>query len=125
VIFDSDVVIWIGRGHPKAAALVNAESDFLVSVQSYMELVQGARDRRRLEQTEKFLRDLSCEILPLSADIGHRASIYVRQFALSHGLRAGDALIAATAVEYGQRLCTGNAQHFRAIKELNLKTFQP
>ena len=125
MIFDTDVAIWIERGHPKAAALLNAEPNPMISVQTYMELLQGARDRRELEETERFLRNLYFEILPLSENIGHRASIYVRQFALSHGLRAGDALIAATAVEHGQTLCTANAKHLRPVRELELKPFKP
>jgi predicted nucleic acid-binding protein len=34
------------------------------------------------------------------------------------GLQAGDAIIAACAVENGLPLTSGNARHFRAIKEL-------
>jgi hypothetical protein len=51
--------------------------------------------------------------------------VYVEEYSLSHGLRAGDAIIAATAVENNMALSTGNAKHFKPIKELKLKAFKP
>jgi predicted nucleic acid-binding protein len=44
---------------------------------------------------------------------------------MSHGLRAGDALIAATAAENNLELVTSNAKHFKTIKELRIKVFKP
>jgi len=40
-------------------------------------------------------------------------------------IRAGDAIIAATAVEHHLPLSTANTKHFRPIKELELKVFKP
>jgi len=39
--------------------------------------------------------------------------------------RAGDAIIAATASENSMPLAAGNARHFKAVKELELKVFRP
>ena len=36
-----------------------------------------------------------------------------------------DALIAATAVEHGLTLCTGNDKHFRPVKDIAMKVFRP
>ena len=69
-----------------------------------MEFLQGSQDKRQLTLNQDFLRDLDFETLPLTENIGHRASIYVEQYVLSHGMRAGDAVIAATAAEHGNRL---------------------
>jgi len=51
--------------------------------------------------------------------------IFLEEYALSHGLRAGDAIVAATAAEHGLTLCTGNARHFRPIRDLQTKIFKP
>jgi len=125
VLFDTDVFIWIQRGNPKAARLVDREPDRLLSVQSYMELLQGASDRRQHDLTRGFLRDFGFRTLPLSESIGHRAAVYIEEYALSHGLRAGDALVAATATEHNLTLCTSNGKHFRAIRDLKLSVFRP
>lgn len=47
------------------------------------------------------------------------------QYGLSSGMRAGDAIIAATATENAISLMSGNGKHFRPVKELELKLFKP
>ncbi len=59
-------------------------------------------------------------MLPLTEAIGHRATVYVEQLSLSHGLHANYAIIAATAIEHAEPFCTANAKHFRPIHELDL-----
>ena len=125
MLFDTDILIWIQRGNGRAAAWVEREEDRTISVLTYMELLQGASDKRQHELILDFLREYGFRILPLSENIGHRAAIYIEEYSLSHGLRAGDAIIAATATENGFTLCTSNARHYRIIQELNLKVFKP
>jgi predicted nucleic acid-binding protein len=125
VIFDTDIFIWIQRGNEKAARLVEREDERLLSIQTYMELLQSAKDRNQHDATKRFLKDFGFRVLPLTDNIGHRAAVYVEEYALSHGVRAGDALIAATAAENNLVLCTGNAKHFKPIKDLQLKIFKP
>jgi predicted nucleic acid-binding protein len=117
--------IWVQRGSVKAAQWIEGEDERLLSVQSYMELLQGAENRRQHEQAKSFLRDFGFTTLPLSENIGHRAAVYVEEYGLSHGMRAGDALIAATAAEHGLILCTSNARHFSAIRDLKTRIFKP
>jgi predicted nucleic acid-binding protein len=59
-------------------------------------------------------------VLPLTENIGHRALVYIEEYGISSGMRAGDALVAATAVENGMTLATCNAKHFRSVKDLDL-----
>lgn len=125
MIFDTDIFIWVQRGNIKAAQLIEGEDERLLSVQSYMELIQGAENRRQHEQTKSFLRDFGFSTLPLSENIGHRAAVYVEEYGLSHGMRAGDAIVAATAAEHGVILCTGNAKHYSSIRDLKTRIFRP
>ena len=124
MLFDTDVLIWVQRGNHQAAALVEREDERCISVLTYMELLQGAREKRQHEYILDFLHEFSFRILPLSENIGHRAAIYIEEYSF-HGLRAGDAIIAATATENGLTLCTTNVRHYRPIKELKLKAFKP
>ena len=64
-------------------------------------------------------------VLPLTDAIGHRASIYVEEYGLGTALGVADALIAATAVEQAERLCTANQRYYSPIKELRTKVFRP
>ena len=90
-----------------------------------MEFLQGSQDKQQLQLNQEFLRDLNFETLPFTENIGHRASIYVEQYVLSHSMRAGDAIIAATAAEHGLLLATTNARHYRQIPEIRLKVIAP
>jgi predicted nucleic acid-binding protein len=124
MIFDTDVLIWVQRGSLKAALLIDATSKRYISVQTSMELLQCAKDKAQQRVIKRFLSDFSFVVLPFTENIGHRALVYVEEYGLSSGMRAGDALIAATATENGLPLCSGNAKHFRSVKELELKIFK-
>jgi predicted nucleic acid-binding protein len=125
MIFDTDIFIWVQRGNAKAAALIDVTKDRFLSVQTYMELLQCAKDKQQLRLVKRFISDFRFSVLPLTENIGHRALVYVEEYGLSSGMRAGDAIIAATASENGMLLATGNAKHFKVVKELELKVFKP
>jgi len=125
MIFDTDILIWVERNHPPANQFVNTTDSRNISVQTYLELLQYAENKDQQEKSKKFLKELGFRVLPITENIGHRAMIYIEQYGLSHGMDAGDALIAATAVENNLPLATGNAKHFKAIKGLELKVFKP
>jgi predicted nucleic acid-binding protein len=125
VIFDTDIFIWIQRGNIRAARLIESEDERLLSVQTYLELLQGAENRQQHEQTKSFLKTFGFATLPFTENIGHRAAVYIEEYALSHGLRAGDAIVAATAAENGLTLCTVNKKHFVPIRDLKTKIFKP
>ena len=125
MIFDTDVFIWIQRGSKRAAQLFERQADRCIAVQTYMELLQGAQNRVQQAATRRFLKDFAVRTLPLSPEIGDRAMSLVEQYALSHNMRAGDALIAATALESTQPLCTSNVKHFRTIPLLEVVRLVP
>jgi predicted nucleic acid-binding protein len=125
MLFDTDVLIWCFRGSAKAAKAIEDDPAPTISVITYMELVQGARDKRELKAITSFLTDMGIPVLPLTENIGHRASIYLEEHALKDGMAMADALIAATAVERSLTLRTGNGKHFRVISDLELDVFRP
>jgi predicted nucleic acid-binding protein len=125
MIFDTDILIWIERNRGSAALLVDSSEQRFISTQTYLELIQYAANKDHITKSKGYLKDLGFKVLPITEDISHRAMVYIEEYSLSHGLGAGDALIAATAVEHGLPLATGNEKHFRAIKDLKLKVFKP
>ena len=125
MIFDTDILIWIQRGNEKAARLVGGSAERYLSVLSYMELLQNATKKKQQQVVKNFLKEFGFQILPLTENIGHRAAVYMEEYSLSSGLRAGDAIIAAAAVENNTVLATGNREHFKLIKDLSLKMFRP
>jgi predicted nucleic acid-binding protein len=125
MIFDTDVLIWFLRGSFKAARTIDKKKVRNISLITYMELLQGSRDKQESRQIKAFLKDFGFSILPLSENIGHRASIYVEEYALSNAIGVADALVAATAVEENEVLLTANTKHFQCVKELQLKQFRP
>ncbi|MEN8164555.1 MAG: type II toxin-antitoxin system VapC family toxin [Acidobacteriota bacterium] len=125
MLFDTDVVIWALRGNARAADAIDRADRLDFSVVSYMELLRGALNKTDLRLTKAFLVDLGFHIVPLTENIGHRASIYLEEYVLKSNLGVPDALIAATAAENETVLCTGNAKDYRAIADIEIKVFHP
>src|SRR4030067_547746 len=110
MLIDTDVLVWMTRGHAGAAARLQALTPWRISAVTYMELAQGCRDKQELARVKKGLAVGQAEILPLNAAISGRAMQLVDAYALSHGMQLGDALIAATALEHGATVLTSNAK---------------
>jgi len=125
MLFDTDVLIWFFRGSEKAAETIAALDDRSISIINYMELLRGARDKRETKAIKEFLADFSFRLLPLTENIGHRASIYIEEYGLKSKMGVADALVAATAVENRQTLLTGNQKHYQLIRDLETKGFRP
>ncbi len=125
MIFDTDIIIWLFKGNNKAAKLIDSTPNRQISMITYLEFIQGARNRQELKNIKSFLKDHAFQTLPLTENIGHRASIYMEEYTLKTALYLADALIAATAVEQNTTLCTANQKHYRDIGELDLKIFRP
>ncbi len=125
MIFDTDIFIWTQRGNKKAAKLMEKAEEKYLSIQTYMELFQCAKNKTQHKYVKDFLTSFGFIVLSLTENIGHRASIYLEEYTLSSNLRSGDAIIAATAVENNMILSSSNIKHFKVIKELKLKAFTP
>jgi len=125
MLFDTDVLIWYLRGNEKAAVALEHADGRELSIISYMELLQGARNKKEVKVIRSFLKDLDFQVLPLTENIGHRASVYMEEYCLKVQMCPADALLAATAVENHLVLCTGNNKHYKPITEIEIKTFRP
>ena len=125
ILVDTDVLIWNLRGNEKAAKLLDRARGLALCAVTYMELVQGMRDRRELQVLRQAMAFWSATIIHIDEHISARASFLVEQHALAHALPLADALIAATALERGLDLVTGNDKHYRPVKDLALKRFRP
>jgi predicted nucleic acid-binding protein len=125
MIFDTDIFIWVERGNKKAAKLMENTEERFLSIQTYMELLQCAKNKTQHKHVKDFISSFGFIVLPLTENIGHRASIYIEEYTVSSSIRSGDAIIAATAVENNLILSSSNIKHFKMIKELNLKIFKP
>ena len=125
MILDTDVMIWFLRGNEKAVDVVMNAMPFSVSVVTYMELVQGMRDKQELERMKKAFKEMDVEIIPLSENISLRASEYVEKYALSNSMELADALIAGTCVELNDTLLTANDKHYKVVENLSLNIFRP
>ncbi len=125
MIIDTDVIIYELRGHEKAGETIRRSVPFDMSVVTYIELVQGMRNKKELDN---FLRQLSLwdvKIIQVSEDISTRAMLYVEDFFLSHSMSLADALIAATCVGMSKELLTANDKHYKHISNLQIRKFRP
>lgn len=125
MIFDTDILIWFLRGNENAKQAVFDHPGFAISAVTYMELVQGMKNKRELQVLKKLISSLEIPILPITPPITNEAIRLVEQFYLSNSLELADALIAATCREYGNTLYTANDKHYRAVDELKLEIFRP
>ena len=124
-LVDTDVLIWYMRGNENAKQVIDDQPGFGISVVTYMELVQGLRNKRELVALRTSLRNWQTKIFYITEDISAKAMFYVEQHYLSHSVQLADALIGATSVTTGLPLLTANVKHYQAIKEIELEKFKP
>ena len=125
MIIDTDVIIWYMRGNEKAFDLLESRSAFNVSVITYMELVQGMRNKDELILLRKAFKNWNTKLIYINEEISSKAMFYVEQHYLSHSMQIADALIAATTVSLGESLLTGNYKHYKVVKEVDIQVFRP
>lgn len=125
MLIDSDVLVWLTRGHAAAARRLHEIDPWRISVVTYIELAQGCRDKVELARLKKGLAVRGTELLKITPTVSQRAAALVDDLALSHGMRLADALIAATALEHGLPLITANVKHFAAVGGLQIEAFVP
>ena len=55
MLIDTDVLIWYMRGNEKAYQTIENSNNFFISVVTYMELVQGLRNKKELNHLQSAL----------------------------------------------------------------------
>ena len=123
MIVDTDVLIWYSRGYQSAKDLLHSFDRFSLSVVTYMEIVQGVRNKQELNAFQKALGILNARIIQIDELISTKAMFYVEQYALSHSMELADALIGASAVSRQLPLVTGNEKHYKHLPEIEIQKF--
>ncbi|MEN8263804.1 MAG: type II toxin-antitoxin system VapC family toxin [Nitrospirota bacterium] len=125
MLVDTDVLIWYMRGNKNAFKIIEENMNFHISVITYIELVQGMRNKIELNALRKSLRDWNASVIYITEEISAKAMFYVEQHYLSQSVELADAFIGATAVAYGMPLLTGNEKHYKPLKDVGVKRFHP
>ena len=123
-LVDTDVFIWYLRGNQKAYEKLQSIGSFNISAVTYMELIQGMRDKNELRVFKKSLKELDIKTIYLSQEISAKAIFYVEEFFLSHSIQMADALIGATASTYGLKLLTANDKHYKMLSDVEIEVFR-
>lgn len=125
MIFDTNIFIYADRGVLSAKELIMNTQNRAISAVTYMEYIPFCRNKNELLTFEKLLDVLAFKIYDIDAITSLQARQIVKQFALSHSMEMGDALIAATAIFHNELLCTSNTKHFLPINGLMLEIYSP
>ena len=125
MIIDTDVIIWYFKGNKNALNVIKKYTPFGISVITYMELIQGMRNKNELQMLNKYLNKWNVKILQINENISGRSMFLVENYYLSHSLELGDAIIGVTARENQETLLTSNYKHYRIIQDLSVEVFRP
>ncbi len=114
VLIDSDILIEVSRARDHTVLarwdeLSRSEVALLCSPVTVAELWHGARPKEH-GTLEALFAAIHC--VSIDSKIGVRAGNYLRQYAMSHHVELGDALIAATASIHNLELWTRNRRHY-------------
>ncbi|GMO43807.1 MAG: type II toxin-antitoxin system VapC family toxin [Treponemataceae bacterium] len=125
MIIDTDVLIWYFKGNKNALNVIKKYTPFCISVITYMELIQGMRNKNELQMLKKYLNKWNVKILQINENISARAMFLVENYYLNNSLELGDAIIGVTARENQETLLTANYKHYKIIQDLKIEIFRP
>jgi len=119
ILCDTCILIDFINGKNQALSQLYAQNAMLfINPIIELELLQGSRNKNEMRYLEKKLEmfyklDMPSEVFQLAREL-------IKIYALSHGLRLADALIAATALVYELTLFTLNTNDFKFIPNLQI-----
>jgi tRNA(fMet)-specific endonuclease VapC len=127
VLLDTDILSEVLKGRDQqvlsvAGRYLAEHERFAFSAITLYEILRGLRANRAHRALREFLeRADSSEVLPVSMPVLVRASdLWADARQGGHPQNDADLIIAATALEAGRVLVTGNARHFAWISGLSL-----
>jgi tRNA(fMet)-specific endonuclease VapC len=130
-LLDTDILSEaLKQKHPivvhKATAYLQAHRRLTFSALTRYKVVRGLKAKRATRQLQRFAT--FCQhslILPITDDFLDRAAdLWVTANRTGQPRRDADLIIAATAVEHGLILSTGNAKHFSWITGLGVEDWR-
>lgn len=125
MIIDTDVIIWYLRGDRAAKEDIEKNIPFSISVVTYMELIQGMKNKEETRAFQRQMQKWNIDIIQIDQQISSRAMFYVQEYSLSHSMMLADALVAATVVQTGETLLTANDKHYKFIPTVECIRFHP
>ena len=125
MLVDTDVLVWYMRGNEKAKRAIQNLKRFSISVVTYIELVQGLRNKEELNVLRNSLKGWNADIIYINEEISAKAMFLVEQYYLSHSIQLADALIGTTSVINGLPLLTSDSKHYKKIANIIIKIFHP
>jgi len=125
MLVDTDVLVWYMRGNEKAKRAIQNLKRFSISVVTYIELVQGLRNKEELNVLRNSLKGWNADIIYINEEISAKAMFLVEQYYLSHSIQLADAMIGATSVVNGLPLLTSSSKHYKKIANIIIKIFHP
>lgn len=125
MIIDTDVLIWYLRGNEKSKEVVEKNIPFSISVVTFMELIEGMKNRTEMKLFQKQMQKWNLNIIQIDKEISSRAMFYIQEYSLSHSMMIADAMIAATVVQTGETLLTANDKHYKFIPSIACRRFYP
>ncbi|MBW6487234.1 MAG: type II toxin-antitoxin system VapC family toxin [Syntrophobacterales bacterium] len=120
ILCDTNIIIEALKNNPVVIRTIEkiGLERIAVSVVTVMELYYGALHKAELKKIKRHLS--SIRILQIDEAISVAASELIERYAKSHGLQIPDALIAATSINHGLKLYTGNKKDFIYIENVSL-----
>lgn len=125
MILETDILIWYLRCNEKAKNIVEDNIPFSISVVTYMEIIQGMKNKEEFKLFQKQMLRWNTNIIQINQEISSRAMFYVQEYSLSHSMMLADSLIAATVVQNSEILITANDKHYKFIPNIECKKFDP
>ena len=120
MLVDTNIFIDFLKGNLYAKKFIEEEENLSASILTVMEVVAGLPKKNQIKSFEKFLDKAKIKVLQINETISLKAYSIFTKFHHQTSTNIPDALIAATALVYHEKLTTLNTKHFLKIADLTV-----